>query len=63
LVYAALNAAVKIANGQAPSNLNITVNNGKKLVPAILLKSQVVNRQNIKMTVISEGFISEKELN
>ena len=62
LVYAAIDAAVKIANGQAPSNMNITVNNGKKLVPAILLKSQVVNRQNIKMTVISEGFITEKEL-
>jgi len=62
LVYAALNAAVKIANGEAPSNMNITVNNGKKLVPAILLKSQVVNRQNIKMTVISEGFITEQEL-
>ncbi len=62
LVYAAIDAAVKIANGQAPSNMNITVNNGKKLVPAILLKSQIVNRQNIKMTVISEGFITEKEL-
>ena len=62
LVYAALDAAVKISDGKAPSNMNITVNNGKKLVPAILLKSQVVNRHNIKMTVISEGFISEKEL-
>ncbi len=62
LVYAAVNAAIKIADGKAPSNLNITVNNGKRLVPAILLKAQVVNRQNIKMTVISEGFISEKEL-
>ncbi len=63
LVYAAVNAAIKIADGKAPSNLNITVNNGKRLVPALLLKAQVVNRQNIKMTVISEGFISEKELN
>ncbi len=63
LVYATINAAVKIADGKAPSNMNITVFNGKKLVPAILLKSQVVNRQNIKMTVVSEGFINEKELN
>ncbi len=63
LVYATVNAAIKIADGHAPSNLNITVNNGKKLVPAILLKAQVVTRQNIKMTVISEGFITEKELN
>jgi len=63
LVYATINAAIKIANGKAPSNMNITVYNGKKLVPAILLKSQVVNRHNIKMTVVSEGFITEKELN
>ncbi len=63
LIYAAVDAAIKIADGHAPSNLNITVNNGKKLVPAILLKAQVVTRQNIKMTVISEGFITEKELN
>ncbi len=63
LVHTAVNAAIKIANGEAPSNLNITVNNGKKLVPAILLKAQVVTRQNIKMTLISEGFITEKELN
>ena len=63
LVYAAVNAAIKIADGKAPSDLNITVNNGKRLVPAILLKAQVVNRQNIKTTVVSEGFIKEKELN
>ena len=32
------------------------------LVPAILLKSQVVHRQNIDLTVISEGFISEQDI-
>ena len=63
MVYATVNAALKLADGKAPSNMNITVFNGKKLVPTILLKAQVVNRQNIKMTVVSEGFISEKELN
>jgi len=63
LVHTAVDAAIKIADGTAPSNLNITVNNGKKLVPAILLKAQVVTRQNIKMTVISDGYITEKELN
>jgi len=63
LVYATVNAGIKLADGKAPSNMNITVYNGKKLVPAILLKAQVVNRQNIKMTVISEGFINEQELN
>ncbi|MBI9062124.1 MAG: substrate-binding domain-containing protein [Marinilabiliaceae bacterium] len=62
LAFAAANAAIKISDGEAPSNMNITVNNGKRLVPAILLQAQVVNRQNIKMTVISEGYLGEKEI-
>ncbi len=63
LAFAAANAAIKIAKGTAPSNMNITQYNGKRLVPAILLKAQVVHRQNIKMTVVSEGYISEEEIN
>ncbi|WP_439185673.1 substrate-binding domain-containing protein [Carboxylicivirga taeanensis] len=62
LAYAAANAAIKIANGEAPSNMNITVNNGKRLVPAILLQASVVNSQNIKMTVIQEGYIGEQDI-
>ena len=62
LAYAAADAAIKIADGEAPSNMNITVNNGKRLVPAILLEASIVNRQNIKMTVISEGFMGESEI-
>jgi D-xylose ABC transporter substrate-binding protein len=62
LAYAAAYAAVKISDGEAPSNMNITVNNGKRLVPAILLRASVVNRQNIKMTVIQEGFIGEQDI-
>lgn len=62
LAYAAANAAIKMADGKAPSDMNITVNNGKRLVPAILLQASVVNRQNIRMTVISEGYLEEKEV-
>ncbi len=62
LAFAAADAAIKISKGIAPSNMNITVNNGKRLVPAILLPSQIVNKQNIEMTVISEGFLSEEEI-
>jgi len=62
LAYTAADAAIKISDGKAPSNMNITVNNGKRLVPAILLQASVVNRQNIKMTVIQEGYIQEKDI-
>jgi D-xylose ABC transporter substrate-binding protein len=62
LAFAAANAAIKISDGEAPSNMDITVNNGKRLVPAILLQASVVNSQNIKMTVIQEGYIGEQEI-
>ncbi|WP_282037789.1 sugar ABC transporter substrate-binding protein [Saccharicrinis aurantiacus] len=62
LSYAAADAAIKISKGIAPSNGSVTVNNGKRLVPAILLQAQIVNKQNIEMTVISEGFIKKEEI-
>ncbi len=62
LAYAAADAAIKISKGIAPSNMDITVNNGKRLVPAILLKAQIVHKQNIDLTVISEGYIKKQEL-
>jgi D-xylose transport system substrate-binding protein len=62
LAFTAANMAIKLAEDDAPINTNITVNNGHKLVPSILLSSQVVNRQNIKMTVVSEGFVQEEEI-
>ncbi|WP_289055212.1 substrate-binding domain-containing protein [Carboxylicivirga marina] len=62
LAFAAANAAIKISDGEAPSNMHITVNNGKRLVPAILLQASIVNSQNIKMTVIQEGYIGEQDI-
>lgn len=62
LAFAAADAAIKISKGIAPSNGSVTVNNGTRLVPAILLEAQIVNKQNIEMTVISEGFIKKDEI-
>ncbi|MGQ8337717.1 D-xylose ABC transporter substrate-binding protein [Sunxiuqinia sp. A32] len=63
LAFNAADAAVKMAKGKDPTdNMSFTVNNGHRLVPAILLDGQVVNKQNIRMTVISEGFVAEQEI-
>ena len=62
MAYTAANMAMKLAEDEGPINTNITVNNGHKLVPSVLLSAQVVNRQNIKMTVVSEGFVNEDEI-
>jgi D-xylose transport system substrate-binding protein len=63
MAFNAAIAAVKMAKGKNPTdNMSFTVNNGHHLVPAILLEGQIVNKQNVKMTVISEGFIAEQEV-
>lgn len=59
---AAANIAIKLANGESPEIMNLTVNNGKKLVPSFLLESMIVHKDNIKMTVVSEGFLEEHEI-
>ncbi len=54
--------AMKLANEEKPQNTYITVNNGHKLIPSVLLSSQVVNRENIKTTVVTEGFLEEEQI-
>lgn len=39
-----------------------TVSNGARLVPAILHDAMVVNKENLKLTVISEGYQTEEEV-
>ena len=63
MAFTAAITAVRMAKGKNLSeNMSCTINNGHHLVPAILLEGQVVNKQNIKMTVISEGFVAEQEV-
>ncbi len=58
----AANLAIKLANGESPEIMNLTVNNGKKLVPSFLMESMVVHKDNIKMTVVSEGYLKEHDI-
>jgi D-xylose transport system substrate-binding protein len=63
MAFNAADAAIKMAKGKNPcDNMSFTVNNGHRLVPAVLLSGQVVNKQNIRMTVVSEGFVEEQEI-
>ncbi|RIH63593.1 sugar ABC transporter substrate-binding protein [Mariniphaga sediminis] len=39
-----------------------TVSNGARLVPAVLHNGMVVNRENLKLTVISEGYQSAEDI-
>lgn len=54
--------AVRLARGE-PARATKTANNGKREVPAILLKPVVVTKENIKSTVVKDGFQTLKRIN
>ncbi len=63
LAASAANIAILLANHEEIPNTLATVNNGIKMVPAILVTSIIpVGQENIRMTVIQDGFIDEKEV-
>jgi len=63
LAASAANMAIQLANHEEIPNTFATVNNGTKMVPAILITSIIpVGQENIRMTVIQDGFIDEKEV-
>jgi D-xylose transport system substrate-binding protein len=54
--------AMQLAAGEEFRNLNLSVNNGKRMVPAVLLPAMVVNRETIKLTVVAEGYLKENKI-
>jgi D-xylose transport system substrate-binding protein len=54
--------AVRLAKGER-TRANRKISNGKLEVPAILLKPIVVTRDNIKATVVKDGFQTLKSIN
>jgi len=54
--------AVRLAKGETPA-ANATINNGKINVPAILLKPILVTKENIKSTVVKDGFQKLQSIN
>ncbi len=55
--------AVLLARDQAIPNTLTTMNNGTKMVPSILLPSIIpVGEENIRMTVIADGFLDENQV-
>jgi D-xylose transport system substrate-binding protein len=58
----AADEAVRLAKGEK-THADGSVNNGKIKVPAILLKPVLVTKDNIKSTVVKDGFQSLKSIN
>jgi D-xylose transport system substrate-binding protein len=56
--------AVALAEGEEVPKAKITeeVNNGKAEVPSVLLEPIAVTKENVKSTVVKDGFVSASEL-
>jgi D-xylose transport system substrate-binding protein len=54
--------AVKLAKGEELDEVNSSINNGLKDVPGVFLKTIVVDKNNIRETVITDGFVKEYQL-
>jgi D-xylose transport system substrate-binding protein len=62
MATAAADIAVKMARDQEFESTYKTVSNGKKLVPSILYSGLIVNKENVKYTVIEEGYQEEEDV-
>lgn len=54
--------AINLAKGNEIEKTFQTVSNGEMLVPAVFHEAMIVNRENLKLTVISEGYQKEEEV-
>ncbi len=54
--------ATQIIKENKIPRVNLSVNNGKRQVPSVLLPSMVVNRGTIDLTVIADGYLEEHNI-
>jgi D-xylose transport system substrate-binding protein len=62
LAAAAAETCVKLARGEKVTSVNSSVSNGKKDIPAILLKTVAVDKNNMQETVIKDGYLKSDQL-
>lgn len=62
LAATAADLAMKLARGENGERTYQTVSNGELLVPTVFHTGMIVNRENLQLTVISEGYQREEEV-
>jgi D-xylose transport system substrate-binding protein len=62
LANLAAEQAVKLAKGEKIEAVNSSINNGFKDVPSVFLETIVVDKNNIRETVVASGFVSVDRL-
>ncbi len=58
----AAEVAIQIATEDNAPKMNLSVNNGFKQVPAILLPAMVVSLETIELTVVADGYLQQNNL-
>jgi D-xylose transport system substrate-binding protein len=53
---------VRLARGESALGINSVMSNGTKDIPAMLLKTVVVDKNNMKQTVIADGYLKAEQL-
>lgn len=53
--------AIQLATKGTLPNTNISINNGTRRVPTILLPPVIVNRETINLTVVADGYLKENK--
>ncbi|RAX21701.1 MULTISPECIES: multiple monosaccharide ABC transporter substrate-binding protein [Actinomyces] len=63
LADAAVQMAVAVLSGEEPEvNDTETYDNGVKVVPSYLLKSEIITKDNVQSSLVDTGYITEDEL-
>ncbi|MFV0590386.1 MAG: sugar ABC transporter substrate-binding protein [Draconibacterium sp.] len=62
LATATAELAFQLVKNGGFENTFQTVSNGAKLVPTVFFNGMIVNKENLKLTVISEGYQKEEEV-
>ncbi len=62
LAATAAELAVKLGKGIECERTFETISNGEVLVPSVFHEGVIVNRENLKLTVVSEGYQKEEEI-
>lgn len=62
LAQAAAEQSYNLANSKQPTNITDTIFNGAVNVPSMLLDPVIVDKNNLKETVIKDGYFSVEEL-
>jgi D-xylose transport system substrate-binding protein len=54
--------AMQVAIEDEAPRMNLSINNGFKQVPALLLPTMVVSRETIDLTVVADGYLQEQKI-